>query len=66
LPEFQALIEAAYREAALRALYPFTSHWTLRFCTNTRPGLTDLGLFLDAHRGGRYTLSDSLFEGEIL
>ncbi|MFD4137733.1 DUF6193 family natural product biosynthesis protein [Streptomyces sp. NPDC058572] len=26
----QALIEAAYAEPALRALYPFTSHWALR------------------------------------
>jgi len=66
MPEFQALIEAAYREPALRALYPFTSMWTLRFSSCTRPGLTDLGLFLDAHRGGRYTLSNSLFDGEIL
>jgi len=65
-PEFQALVEAAYGEPALRALYPFTSHWTLRFSTNTRPGITDLGLFLNAHRGGRYTLSNSLFETEIL
>jgi hypothetical protein len=65
-PEFQALIEAAYREPALRALYPFTSMWTLRFSTRTRPGLADLGLFLDAHRGGRYTLSNHLLDGEIL
>ena len=64
-PEFQALVEAAYREPVLRALYPFTSHWTLRFSTNTRPRITDLGLFLSAHRGGRYTLSSSLFESEI-
>ncbi|MFD1275993.1 DUF6193 family natural product biosynthesis protein [Streptomyces kaempferi] len=40
--------------------------WTLRFSTCTRPGLADLGLFLDAHRGGRYTLSKSLLDGEIL
>jgi hypothetical protein len=65
-PEFQALIEAAYREPALRALYPFTSMWTLRFSTCTRPDLIDLGLFLDAHRGGRYTLSNRLLDGEIL
>ena len=65
-PEFQALVEATYREPALRALYPFTSHWTLRFSTNTGPWMADLGLFLNAHRGGRYTLSNSLFEDEIL
>ncbi|WP_194919362.1 DUF6193 family natural product biosynthesis protein [Catenulispora rubra] len=28
--EYQELMEAAYAEPALRALYPFTSHWTLR------------------------------------
>ncbi|MFJ5220289.1 DUF6193 family natural product biosynthesis protein [Streptomyces sp. NPDC088354] len=27
---YQALIEAAYAEPALRALYPFTSHWAGR------------------------------------
>jgi hypothetical protein len=30
-PAHHALIEAAYAEPALRALYPFTSHTTLRF-----------------------------------
>jgi hypothetical protein len=66
-PEFRALIEAAYSEPALRALYPFTSHWTLRFSTSTRPQLsTDIRLLLDAHRGGRYTISDSLVDGTIL
>jgi hypothetical protein len=65
-PEFQALIEAAYREPALRALYPYTSHWTLRFSTNTGPWMADLGIFLNAHRGGHRTLSNSLFETEIL
>lgn len=65
-PEFHALVEAAYREPALRALYPFTSHWTLRFSTNTRPSITDLGLFLNAHRGSRYTLNNSLVEDEVL
>jgi len=60
-PEFQALVEAAYREPALRALYPFTSHWTLRFSTNTGPWMADLGLFLDAHSVDRHTLGDNLF-----
>ncbi|MEY9837992.1 DUF6193 family natural product biosynthesis protein [Streptacidiphilus sp. EB103A] len=46
--------------------FPFTNMWTLRFSTCTRPGLIDLGLFLDAHRGGRYTLSNRLLDGEIL
>lgn len=42
-PAYQALVEAAYAEPALRALYPFTSHWTLRFSATTRPGLTITG-----------------------
>ncbi|MFF7048208.1 DUF6193 family natural product biosynthesis protein, partial [Streptomyces griseorubiginosus] len=37
---YQALIEAAHAEPALRALYPFTSHCALRFSTTTRPRLT--------------------------
>ncbi|OLE20722.1 MAG: hypothetical protein AUG49_24175 [Catenulispora sp. 13_1_20CM_3_70_7] len=64
-PEYQALIEAAYAEPALRALYPFTSHWTLRFSTSTRPYLTTLPSCLSAPRGGgRYTVS-AHFMGEV-
>lgn len=39
-PEYRALIEAAYAEPVLRRLYPFTSHWALRFSTTTRPALS--------------------------
>lgn len=39
-PGYRALIDAAYAEPRLRALYPFTSHWTLRFSTSTRPRLS--------------------------
>lgn len=65
-PGFHALIEAAYSEPTLRALYPFTSHWTVRFSTSTRPRLTDLKLFLDAHHDNRYTLSNTLLDGPAL
>ncbi|MDQ0752860.1 hypothetical protein QF034_007091 [Streptomyces africanus] len=51
---YQALIEAAYAEPALRALYPFTSHWALRFSATTRPGLTTVGPCLTAGSDGRY------------
>ncbi|MFH8656168.1 DUF6193 family natural product biosynthesis protein [Streptomyces afghaniensis] len=51
---YQALIEAAYAEPALRALYPFTSHWALRFSTTTRPGLTFTGPCLTAGSDGMY------------
>lgn len=51
---YQALIEAAYAEPALRALYPFTSHWALRFSTTTRPSLTVVGPCLTAGSDGTY------------
>ncbi|SOR77563.1 hypothetical protein SCNRRL3882_1035 [Streptomyces chartreusis NRRL 3882] len=51
---YQALIEAAYAEPALRALYPFTSHWALRFSTTTRPRLTVVGPCLTAGSDGMY------------
>lgn len=50
----QALIEAAHAEPALRALYPFTSHWALRFSTTTRPRLTVVGPCLAANSDGTY------------
>jgi Family of unknown function (DUF6193) len=34
-PGQRALIEAAYAEPKLRQLYPYTSHWALRFSTTT-------------------------------
>lgn len=51
---YQALIEAAYAEPALRALYPFTSHWALRFSSTTRPGLTIVGPSLSADSDGTF------------
>ncbi|MER7406855.1 DUF6193 family natural product biosynthesis protein [Streptomyces sp. NPDC000070] len=51
---YQALIEAAYAEPALRTLYPFTSHWALRFSTTTRPHLTAVGPCLTAGGDGMY------------
>ncbi|WP_405749435.1 DUF6193 family natural product biosynthesis protein [Streptomyces sp. NBC_00012] len=52
-PTHHALVEAAYAEPALRALYPFTSHWALRFSTTTRPRLTIIGPCLLAGRVGQ-------------
>jgi hypothetical protein len=34
-PEWKLLIEAAYREPKLRPLYPYRSHYSLRFSTTT-------------------------------
>lgn len=56
-PEYRELIEAAYAEQGLRGLYPFTSHWTLRFSTSTRPRLTVLPLCLDADQQKPYRIS---------
>ncbi|MEU9131325.1 DUF6193 family natural product biosynthesis protein [Kitasatospora sp. NPDC048540] len=65
-PEYHALVEAAYAEPALRGLYPFTSHWTLRFSTTTRPHLTVVPICLAAaQRENRYTLS-ARYMGEVL
>ncbi|MER5863135.1 DUF6193 family natural product biosynthesis protein [Kitasatospora sp. NPDC002040] len=64
-PEYRALIKAAHAEPVLRGLYPFTSHWTLRFSTSIRPHLTDVPLCLDAHRQKPYTVS-TRYLGEIL
>lgn len=64
---YRALIEAAYDEPALRALYPFTSHWTLRFSTTTRGRrLSDVGLCLLAHDVDRYTISEDLTDESVL
>ncbi|MYT29535.1 MULTISPECIES: DUF6193 family natural product biosynthesis protein [unclassified Streptomyces] len=52
--KYQALIEAAHAQPALRALYPFTSHWALRFSTTTRPHLTAVGVCLTTSSDGTY------------
>ncbi|MFI5803643.1 DUF6193 family natural product biosynthesis protein [Streptomyces sp. NPDC051561] len=52
----RALVKAAYAEPRLRNLFPFTSHWALRFSTTTRPFMTLTGpalLAFDDH----YTVS---------
>lgn len=57
-PEYHALIEAAYAEPWLRQLYPFTSHWSLRFSTRTRPSLSrDVLVCLHAGRGKGYIVT---------
>ncbi|MFJ9246518.1 DUF6193 family natural product biosynthesis protein [Streptomyces sp. NPDC101776] len=61
----QALIETAYAEPALRALYPFTSHWALRFATDTRPRLTIVGPMLSARGDGEYEVSRSLLANDL-
>jgi hypothetical protein len=56
--EYQALIEAAYGEPRLRQLYPFTSHWSLRFSTTTRPSLSrDVLVCLHAQHAKDYIVT---------
>lgn len=62
-PAYQALIEAAYAEPALRALYPFTSHWVLRFSTSTRPLLTVVGPCLRA--GDTFTVGTGIVTPDL-
>ncbi|KAB1153338.1 hypothetical protein F6X68_14500 [Micromonospora sp. AMSO12t] len=57
-PEYHALIEAAYAEPRLRQLYPFTSHWSLRFSTKTRPNLSgDVLVCLHPRRDKDYSVT---------
>lgn len=62
---YQALIEAAYAEPALRALYPFTSHWALRFSTTTRPRLTVVGPHLTVTTGGAYAVGTAMTNQDV-
>ncbi|MFD7163645.1 DUF6193 family natural product biosynthesis protein [Streptomyces violascens] len=62
---YQNLIEAAHAEPALRALYPFTSHWALRFSTTTRPNLTVVGPCLSAHSDGTYGVGRGIITHDL-
>ncbi|MFE2540463.1 DUF6193 family natural product biosynthesis protein [Actinacidiphila glaucinigra] len=62
---YQALIEAAYAERVLRALYPFTSHWALRFSTTTRPDLTVVGPCLGANGDGSYGVGRAMIRHDL-
>jgi Family of unknown function (DUF6193) len=66
-PAFHALIEAAYAEPALRRLYPFTSHWALRFATSTSRQIYDaVGPLVITHSAGRYSVRADLATDEVL
>ncbi|MFF6885668.1 DUF6193 family natural product biosynthesis protein [Streptomyces sp. NPDC012421] len=55
--DYRSLVEAAYAEPRLRALYPFTSHWCLRFSAATRPLLDVVGPNLTTLSGGGYRVA---------
>lgn len=59
------LIEAAYAEPALRALYPFTSHWALRLSATTRPRLTVVGPCLSANGDGTYAVGSGIISQDL-
>ncbi|MFC5034564.1 MULTISPECIES: DUF6193 family natural product biosynthesis protein [Streptomyces] len=62
---YHSLIEAAHTEPALRALYPFTSHWALRFSTTTRPDLTVVGPCLSANSDGTHGVGRGLISQDL-
>ncbi|WP_327039684.1 DUF6193 family natural product biosynthesis protein [Micromonospora maris] len=65
-PEYSALIESAYAEPRLRQLYPFTSHWSLRFSTTTRPRLShDVLVCLHPGQGKDFTITMGYMGQEI-
>ncbi|MFD8478325.1 DUF6193 family natural product biosynthesis protein [Kitasatospora sp. NPDC059673] len=51
---YRQLVEAAWAEPVLRALYPFTSHWGLRFSTATGPLMVAVGPVLSANGDGEF------------
>ncbi|MFF0549960.1 DUF6193 family natural product biosynthesis protein [Streptomyces sp. NPDC004311] len=57
-PAYQALVQAAHAEPALRRLYPFAGHGILRFSTRTRPGLAPVGASLVVGDGDRYAVTE--------
>ena len=61
----RALIETAYAEPTLRALYPFTSHWALRFSVTTRPNLTVVGPHLAAGSDGLYGVGRGIASSDL-
>ncbi|MGW4893536.1 DUF6193 family natural product biosynthesis protein [Kitasatospora sp. NPDC004240] len=63
---YRALIEAAYAEPVLRGLFPFTSHWVLRFSTSTRPFMTAVGPCLFASGVDRYRVCDDILGEHVL
>ncbi|MFD8596744.1 DUF6193 family natural product biosynthesis protein [Kitasatospora sp. NPDC059646] len=54
------LVEAAHAEPELRALFPFTSHWALRFSTTTGPATAAVGPVLSAGTDGTFGVGTGL------
>jgi hypothetical protein len=65
-PERKLLIEAAYKEPKLRQLYPYISHYSLRFSTTTGQPLSPDCVVVDAVPGEPYVVSPDWLEGPDL
>lgn len=66
-PAYHALIEAAYAVPALRRLYPFTSHWALRFATSAGREIADaVGPIVVTQSTGRYSVRAGIATDESL
>ncbi|WP_433073513.1 DUF6193 family natural product biosynthesis protein [Dactylosporangium sp. CA-052675] len=65
LPRLRLITEAAYAEPALRRLYPYTSHWVLKFSSTTRPFLRDVGLSLWAEAEDAFVVR-SRYLGDVI
>ncbi|MER5279076.1 DUF6193 family natural product biosynthesis protein [Streptomyces sp. NPDC002809] len=62
---YQNLVEAAHAEPTLRTLYPFTSHWAVRFSTTTRPHLTVVGPCLSANSDSTYGVGRGIISQDL-
>ncbi|WP_433201147.1 DUF6193 family natural product biosynthesis protein [Dactylosporangium sp. CS-047395] len=65
LYRLRAITQAAYASPELRGLYPYTSHWVLKFSTTTRPFLHDVGLSLWAEADDAYVVR-SRYLGDVI
>jgi len=65
-PEHEALVEAAHAERKFRQLYPYTSHWTLRFSTTTGYPYSPDYVALDSWPGKPYVIKANWREGPVL
>jgi len=57
-PGQKPLTEAAYAVPRLRALYPYTSHWELRF-SSTPPPFTNDSIGLAVTKDGQFRVRDN-------
>lgn len=64
-PEYRALIDAAFAEPKLRQLYPYTSHWSLRFSTTTGFRFSPDVVCLEAFPSGKFVVKAS-WNGVVL